>query len=192
MKKLENQIRSCTRCDLYKSRKHALLGEGASNAPIFIIGEAPGGVEDNTGRPFMGKSGKLLDKMLNYCGFNRQEHVFLSNIIRCRPPQNRVPTTKEINGCIQYLYRQIELVNPQMIVTLGATAIKQLMNDKNIKITKMHGTWLDFRGRLLMPVYHPSALLRNSNLEKETLADFEQLVKKYRQLVDSNHYSAYC
>lgn len=189
---LEKTISTCTRCQLFKTRNNVIFGEGSRNAPIFIIGEAPGAEEDKIGRPFIGASGKLLDKILQCCGFNREQHVFISNIVRCRPPGNRVPSQEERDACIDFLYRQIELINPRILITLGATPIKELLDDRNIKITKIRGNWLEYKNRLLMPVYHPSALLRNPNLKQDTWADFKKVVIKYRELVDADHHSDYC
>ncbi|BAX81464.1 uracil-DNA glycosylase [Labilibaculum antarcticum] len=189
MEQLKARILNCTACDLSKTRNHAIWGEGNPNADILIIGEAPGADEDKMGRPFVGKSGQLLDKILLACGFTRQEHVFLSNILRCRPPGNRVPKEEEVNECIAYLYEQIELVNPKIIIPLGATALKRLLKDDSLKITKIHGNWINWENRLVLPVFHPAALLRNSALKRETWEDFKKIVFKYRELVNPDHYS---
>lgn len=191
MEQLKNTILNCTKCELHKSRNKAIWGEGNVNADILLIGEAPGADEDMTGRPFVGKSGKLLDKILGACGFSREEHVFLSNIIRCRPPANRVPSDEETKACIPYLFEQIELVDPKIIITLGATALKRLFKDDSLRITKLRGNWIEWNGRLVMPVFHPSALLRNPSLKRETWEDFKKVISKYRELVDSSHYSEY-
>ncbi|PKQ64853.1 uracil-DNA glycosylase [Labilibaculum filiforme] len=189
MERLKERIVNCTACDLSKTRNHAIWGEGNPNADILIIGEAPGADEDRIGRPFVGKSGQLLDKILLACGFTRQEHVFLSNILRCRPPGNRVPKEEEVDKCIAYLYEQIELVNPKIIVPLGATALKRLLNDDSLKITKIRGNWIQWENRLVMPVFHPAALLRNPALKRDTWEDFKKIVYKYRELVNPAHYS---
>lgn len=188
---LREAVCSCTGCPLHATRKHALFGEGAPDAPIFIIGEAPGADEDRIGRPFVGKSGQLLDRILEVCGFTRRQHVFLSNIVRCRPPQNRVPTRQEVEACIPFLFRQIELVDPKILIPLGATALKQLFGNESLRITRLRGNWMDKDGRLVMPVYHPAALLRNPGLKKETWEDFKKIIAKYRELIDSSHHSDY-
>ncbi|HPS05457.1 MAG TPA: uracil-DNA glycosylase, partial [Tenuifilaceae bacterium] len=154
MESLKNRILNCTKCDLYKTRNNPIFGEGNIHAPIFIIGEAPGREEDLVGRPFIGKSGQLLDKILAACNFNRNYHVFISNIVRCRPPENRVPTSREAEICMPYLLEQIELVNPKILVLLGSTALKYMAGADH-RITKERGTWLEVYGRLAMPVYHP-------------------------------------
>ncbi len=191
MNKLYTDIQNCKKCQLHHTRKHIIFGDGNPNAKIVLIGEAPGADEDHIGLPFVGKSGQLLDKILSASGFNRKDHVFITNIVRCRPPGNRPPTEDEIQSCIPYLYRQIELINPIIIITLGATAIKCLLNDKTIRITQARGAWIDWQEKLIMPVYHPAALLRNPNLKKETWEDFKRVILKYRELVDSKHHSDY-
>lgn len=187
---LRNKILTCTRCDLALTRHKVIFGEGNPKAKIFIIGEAPGGEEDILGRPFVGKSGQLLDKILAACGFNRNEHVFLSNIVRCRPPGNRIPTPLEASTCLPWLYEQIENIDPQLIVMLGATALKYLSGGK-YKISQIHGNWIDFNNRPAMPVFHPSALLRDPSLKRPTWEDFKKIFHKYCELVDPKHYSPY-
>lgn len=188
MESLKNRILSCNKCDLYKTRNNPIFGEGNIHAPIFIIGEAPGREEDLVGRPFIGKSGQLLDKILAACNFNRTDHVFISNIVRCRPPENRVPTPHEAEICMPYLLEQIELVNPKILVLLGSTALKY-MAGANHRITKERGTWLEVCGRLAMPVYHPAALLRDPSLKHDTWEDFKKIFHKYRELVNPEHQS---
>lgn len=189
MEQLKSRILNCTACDLYKSRQNPIWGEGNPNAEVLLIGEAPGADEDRIGRPFVGKSGQLLDKILAACGFTRQKHVFLSNILRCRPPGNRVPKDEEVNACIPFLYEQINLVDPKIVIPLGATALKRLLKDDSLRITRIRGNWMQWDGRLVMPVYHPSALLRNPALKRETWEDYKKVVFKYRELVDPGHYS---
>lgn len=189
MEKLRQEVLRCRKCQLSKTRHHAIWGEGNPTSAIVLVGEAPGAAEDTTGRPFIGKSGQLLDKILEACGFTRQRHVFISNIVRCRPPQNRVPTKEEVAACLPFLQRQIALIDPKIVIPLGATALKRLLQDESIRISRVRGQWLQWNGRLVMPVYHPAALLRNPALKKETWEDFKRIVHKYRELVDENHYS---
>jgi len=186
---LHLEVLQCTRCGLCATRQHVIWGEGSPNSEIMLIGEAPGADEDRGGRPFIGKSGQLLDKILAACGFTREKHVFISNIVRCRPPGNRVPTNDEAQTCIPYLHRQIELINPKIIIPMGATPLKKLLGDESVKITRMRGHWQQYRGRLLIPVYHPAALLRNPGLKRETWEDYKKVVGKYRELVDPAHHS---
>ncbi len=191
MKKLRQEIEHCQACALHRGRNHVIFGEGNPHAPIVLIGEAPGAVEDKTGRPFVGKSGQLLEKILNVSGFNRDEHVFLTNIVRCRPPNNRPPGREEVDACISFLHRQIELIDPAIIVTLGATALKNYLGDNSLKITKLRGKWLEYKNRQVMPVYHPSALLRSPHLKKDTWEDFKLIISRYREEINPDHYSAY-
>jgi DNA polymerase len=136
----------------------------------------------------VGKSGQLLDKILAACGFTRTQHVFISNIVKCRPPGNRTPSLKEAEVCMPYLKRQIEIINPEFLVLLGATALRYMVGEK-YKITAMRGTWIDIEGRKAMPVYHPAALLRNPALKRPTWEDFKALVWKYREIVNPQHHS---
>jgi len=187
---LRKEILQCRKCALAETRRHVVFGEGNIYAEIVIIGEAPGRDEDLQGRPFVGKSGQLLDKILAACGFTRNEHVFISNIIKCRPPNNRIPTPREAEICMPWLYRQIEQIDPRILILLGSTALKY-MAGQEYRITRDQGTWINIQGRLAMPVYHPSALLRNPSLKHDTWKDFKKVVLKYRELVNPNHYSPF-
>ena len=187
---LQEEVLQCTKCQLAKSRNKLVFGEGNENAGIFIIGEAPGYDEDRQGRPFVGKSGQLLDRIFAACGFKRQEHIYIGNILKCRPPGNRNPTPDEAASCMPYLLKQIELVDPKIIILLGASALKYMIGP-DMRITKIRGQWIEHDGRLFMPVYHPSALLRNPALKKETWEDFKNVVRKYRELVDAEHHCEY-
>lgn len=155
----------CQRCDLGATRTHAVVGEGNLNAPIMIIGEAPGQNEDETGRPFVGKAGQLLDKILESVKLDRKKDVYITNINKCRPPGNRVPTADEVAACKPYLLEQIRLIDPKIILMTGATAVKGLTGDKR-GITKIRGTWIEWEGRLCMPILHPAYLLRNPSREQ--------------------------
>ena len=185
---LKKEILNSDRCGLAETRNHVIFGEGNSDAPILIIGEAPGRDEDLIGRPFVGRSGQLLDKILHACGFNRHQHVFISNIVKCRPPGNRVPSPEEILVCKPFLLQQIQLIDPDILILLGATVLKSMIGQDQ-KITRVRGTWINCENRLAMPVYHPSALLRNPALKRDTWEDFKKIVHKYRQIVDHAHYS---
>lgn len=188
--KLKTEVLSCSKCQLSRTRKNVVFGEGNPNADIFLIGEGPGRDEDLTGRAFVGRSGQLLDKILAACGFNRKDHVFIGNIIKCRPPGNRVPLPEERAACLPYLLKQIEIIHPKIIILLGATALNGLVDPK-LRITKVRGSWIKWNDLWTMPTFHPSALLRNPNLKRETWEDFKKVVFKYRKLVDSEHYSKY-
>ncbi len=185
---LREDILKCTKCELAKNRNHVIFGEGNVNAKIFIIGEAPGRDEDLQGRPFVGKSGQMLDKILAACGFNREEHIFISNIVKCRPPDNRTPTSQEAAACMPWLLKQIELVDPKLVILLGATALNYMAGEGH-RISRERGVWMNCLNKLAMPVYHPAALLRNPQLKRDTWEDFKKIVFKYRELVDPHHYS---
>ena len=188
--RLREKVLACTQCPLSRTRTNVIFGEGNPEAPIMIIGEAPGRDEDIQGRPFVGVSGQLLDKILAACGFNRQEHVFIGNIIKCRPPDNRVPTPAEAEICMPWLMYQIEIIDPKIIILLGATALKYMAGPE-FRITRDRGRWITLNGRPTMPVYHPAALLRNPHLKRDTWEDFRLIVSKYREIVNPNHYSAH-
>ena len=155
----------CQRCDLGANRTHAVVGRGNPKAPIMIIGEAPGQTEDETGQPFVGKAGQLLEKILASVKLDSEKDVYISNMNKCRPPGNRVPTPEEMAACKPYLLEQIRLVDPKIILLTGATAVKGLTGDKR-GITKIRGSWIEWQGRLCMPILHPAYLLRNPSREK--------------------------
>jgi len=188
MEQLKQEVLSCKKCELHHTRHNVIFGEGNHGAKILIIGEAPGHDEDIIGRPFVGKSGQLLDKILAACGFTREQHVYISNIVKCRPPGNRVPTDQEAKTCIPYLMKQIELIDPLILIPLGASALRVFFG-KEYRITQVRGNWLNWYNKLVMPVYHPAALLRNPNLKRDTWEDYKKVVYKYRELVDPQHYS---
>jgi len=173
LESLQKQAQNCHLCDLSKSRKKVVFGEGDPHADILIVGEGPGATEDSTGKPFVGRSGELLSKMLeNVLGLKRSD-VYISNIVKCRPPNNRVPTPTEAHTCQPYLLKQIELIKPKLILTLGATAYHYLTGD-DTGITKVRGSLHTYQNITLIPTYHPSYLLRNPSAKKEV---FEDLLK---------------
>lgn len=169
LEKLSAKVGKCRKCGLGAERTNAVPGEGNSNAQIVFVGEAPGADEDAQGRPFVGRAGKLLDKIINAMGLQRQD-VFICNILKCRPPGNRDPKPDEINSCLPYLQKQIETLNPEIIVALGAHAAKTLL-DTSETIGKLRGRFHEYvtsPGRepvKLMPTYHPAYLLRNYSLD---------------------------
>lgn len=166
MSALKKSCMGCHLCDLAKTRKNVVFGEGNESAKLMFIGEGPGESEDNTGRPFVGAAGELLTKMIeNAIGVKREE-VYIANIVKCRPPGNRVPTHHEIQNCKPYLEKQIELINPKLIVTLGATALNALLNH-NYSIMKTRGVMMEYRGIPLIPTYHPSFIIRNPTASKK-------------------------
>jgi len=165
MTQLAQHCNQCHRCELGDSRTHAVVGRGNLQAPIMIVGEAPGQNEDETGLPFVGKAGQLLEKILASVKLETEHDVYIVNILKCRPPNNRVPTTEEIKACIPYLLEQIRLVDPKIILFTGATAVKGLTGDKR-GITKIRGTWIEWEGRMCMPILHPAYLLRNPSKDQ--------------------------
>ena len=187
---MADQVRACTRCELHQHRIQAVFGTGNPFAELIVIGEGPGEEEDKQGLPFVGKSGQLLDKILGAAGFSRQENVFIANIVKCRPPGNREPAPAERSACLPFLLLQIELIQPSIMILLGATALKGLI-DPDAKITQVRGKWMEWNHIQIMPTYHPSALLRNPELKKEVWEDMKLVVQKYREIVDPKHKSQY-
>jgi DNA polymerase len=155
----ESEVKVCTRCRLHSTRTNTVFGEGDPDAKIFFVGEGPGEDEDRTGRPFIGRSGQLLTKMIVGGMGLKREQVFIANIVKCRPPANRVPGLDEVAACTPYLERQIEIVRPKVIVTLGLPAATYMLKTKQ-SMGKLRGQWHSWRGIKLMPTYHPSYVLR--------------------------------
>ena len=164
MVELAQHSSNCHRCKLWDTRQNVVVGRGNLQASIMIIGEAPGQNEDETGLPFVGRAGQLLEKILASVKLDSKKDVYIANINKCRPPGNRNPTTEEIKACKPYLLEQIRLVDPKIILLTGATALKGLLAEKR-GITKIRGQWIEWEGRLCMPIFHPSYLLRNSTRE---------------------------
>lgn len=154
----ENEVTGCTRCRLCQSRTNTVFGEGDPDAAIFFVGEGPGENEDRTGRPFVGRAGQKLAEMIVAMGLSR-EKVFIANIVKCRPPGNRAPAADETAACTPYLERQLEIVRPKVIVTLGLPATQYMLKTK-IAMGKLRGQWHSWRGIKLMPTYHPAYILR--------------------------------
>jgi len=188
---LEEKVKTCDRCDLRSGCRGVVFGEGSPKARLALCGEGPGADEDLQGRPFVGRAGQLLDKILQVCGFERFNHVYILNVVKCRPPGNRTPGGEEIAACSPNLQAQLRILKPKILVLLGAAALQALLDPKG-KITRERGNWVKKGELYIMPTYHPAALLRNPNLKKDTWEDFKQVVAKYRELVDPGHYSSYC
>jgi len=155
----ETEVKPCQKCRLCSTRTKTVFGEGNPDTKIFFIGEGPGETEDLTGRPFVGRAGELLGKMIAGMGLSR-ERVFIANIVKCRPPNNRVPAPDEVGTCTPYLVRQLEIIRPQVIVTLGLPAAKYMLNSK-ATMGSLRGNWQSWRGIKLMPTFHPAYLLRS-------------------------------
>ena len=184
--RLNDEVRICQRCELHQNRAQAVFGTGNPYAEIMVVGEGPGEEEDRQGLPFVGKSGQLLDKILGAAGFSRENTVYIANIVKCRPPENRDPLPEERSACLPFLLLQIELIRPAILILLGSTALKGLI-DPNAKITQLRGKWMEWNDILVMPTYHPSALLRNPELKKDVWDDMKLVVQKYREIVDAAH-----
>ena len=175
---LQSACLSCTRCPLSQTRHHVVFGVGPQDAEVMFIGEGPGEQEDLSGRPFVGRGGKLLDDMLELIDLSR-EKVFIGNMVKCRPPKNRDPLETEQMACAEWLRRQIDLLQPKIIVCLGRiSAMKFIKPD--FRITKEHGQWFEMDGRRVMALYHPAALLRDPNKRPETFDDLKRLQAEIR------------
>ena len=173
LEKLAKQIKVCTRCELHGSRTEAVPGEGPTQAEIMFIGEGPGASEDKQGRPFVGASGKFLDRLLEQASLTRTE-VFITNVVKCRPPGNRDPLSDEIEICTSnYLQHQIEIVNPSIIVTLGRHSMGLFF--KGAKITQIHGQMRKVGERFVIAMFHPAAALHQQSLKSTIMEDFARL-----------------
>lgn len=159
----DTDVAACQKCRLGVSRTQTVFGEGDPDAKIFFIGEGPGENEDLTGRPFVGRAGQLLDKMIAGMGLKRED-VYIANIVKCRPPQNRAPVPDETDACTPYLVRQLEIVRPKVIVTLGLPAAKYMLRSAST-MSRLRGNWHGWRGIKLMPTFHPAYLLRSYTVE---------------------------
>ncbi|MCC7163614.1 MAG: uracil-DNA glycosylase [Anaerolineae bacterium] len=174
LQQIAERVRVCTRCPLYKSATHPVPGEGPANAEIMLIGEAPGFHEDQQGRPFVGASGRYLEELLAQIGLKRSD-IFITNVVKHRPPENRDPMPEEIEACRIWLDEQIELIRPQVIVTISRFAMARWF--PNEKITVIHGKAKRFGNLLVVPMFHPAAALRNQNLKPVMVEDFKKLPK---------------
>lgn len=168
---LQGQVAGCTQCDLHQTRTHTVFARGNPRAHMVICGESPGEEEDKTGLPFVGRSGKLLDKILTELGLNVETDIYVCNSIKCRPPNNRKPTEEECNTCFPFLEEQLQLVNPKVIVALGNTAA-QILTNTLYGMTKIRGKFLNYRHIPVMCSWHPSYLLRNNNPNSEPHQQF--------------------
>ena len=180
---LENSIKDCQKCKLCTTRTNIVFGCGNKNADIMMIGEGPGADEDKQGNPFVGKAGQLMNKAFEGVGIVRDE-IYITNIVKCRPPQNRVPEDDEAKACLNYLRNQVILVNPKIIVLLGSTAIKNILG-KEYSITASRGKWIEKKGILYMPTWHPAALLRDEDKKIEFWKDLKEVVTKYSEIKNS-------
>jgi len=175
---VQHEARGCVKCSLADTRRHVVFGEGSSRARLVFVGEAPGEEEDLQGRPFVGRAGKLLDRLIERIGLRRSE-VYICNVLKCRPPHNRDPEPAEVEACGSYLGAQLEIINPRVICTLGRYAYNALFHTDE-RMTRTRGVLTKYKGTLLLPTYHPSFLLRNGDRMKEAWEDMERLKQLLR------------
>lgn len=176
---VRKMIGDCKRCRLHQKRKNIVFGSGNEKAEIVFVGEAPGGDEDIQGKPFVGKAGQLLTKIIEAMGLKRDD-VYIANIIKCRPPDNRNPLEDEISACEPFLKEQLRIINPKIICALGTFAAQTLLKTKE-KITSLRGKFYTYEGIKLMPTFHPAYLLRNPNDKKYTWEDVQKIMAEYRK-----------
>jgi DNA polymerase len=169
---IANEVAVCTKCALHESRKKSVAGEGPADAEIMFIGEGPGFHENEQGKPFVGASGKFLDQLLAQAELTRAD-VFICNVVKCRPPENRDPHPDELSACDEYLQKQIETINPSIIVTLGRISMSKFFG--NVKISAVHGQMQKVGERFVVPMFHPAAALHQPPLKPSILADFAKL-----------------
>lgn len=174
MQELRDAALTCEKCELCKTRTNVVFGVGSETARVMFIGEGPGQNEDLQGEPFVGRAGALLDKMLLAAGFSRQTNIYIANMVKCRPPENRDPTPFEVDSCIGYLRNQVKLIRPKYIVCLGRVAAQSLISP-DFKVTKQHGVFTEKNGVFLMATFHPAALLRNPNNKPDAFDDLLKL-----------------
>jgi uracil-DNA glycosylase family 4 len=187
LKEIAEETAMCTRCELFHSRKHAVPGEGPVNAEIMFIGEGPGFHENEQGRPFVGAAGKFLEELLNKIDMKR-EQVYITNVVKCRPPGNRDPRPEEVSVCTStFLDRQIQVINPKVIVTLGRYSMGLFLT--NAKISEIHGQALQIKGRLIVPMYHPAAALHQASLKPAIERDFATLPELIARAGEAPEYS---
>jgi DNA polymerase len=175
LKAIREEIGDCTRCKLCQGRTHIVFGVGNPHATLMFVGEGPGRDEDIQGEPFVGRAGQLLTKMIEAMGLKRQD-VYIANIVKCRPPDNRYPEPDEVETCYPFLLKQIAAIKPKVIVGLGNLAVQTLLDTKK-GITALRGHFHDFHGIQLMPTYHPAFLLRNPNMKKPCWEDLKKVME---------------
>jgi uracil-DNA glycosylase len=173
---LRDMLAGCRRCPLHAGRNRPVLGEGRTGAELMFVGEGPGEEEDRAGRPFVGEAGRLLTRIIQAMNLSRSD-VYICNVVKCRPPGNRNPDAHEIASCLPYLCRQIELVAPRIICTLGGTAGQALLG-KGFSVTRDRGAWFDYQGTPVMPTFHPAHLLRNQAAKRAVWEDVQKIMKR--------------
>lgn len=176
MEEVKEAIKNCNKCKLCNKRKNIVFGVGNEKADIMFIGEGPGADEDAQGIPFVGKAGQLMNKAFDVVGIEREE-VYIANIVKCRPPNNRDPEQDEVSGCINYLRNQVMIVKPKIIVLLGRISLQNILG-KEYKITSSRGKWVEKKGIYYMPTWHPAALLRDETKKIDFIKDLKEVINK--------------
>lgn len=177
---VRDELGECTRCKLHTTRKTIVYGTGSANAKIVFVGEGPGADEDRVGEPFVGKAGELLTKMIQAMGLQRSD-VYIANVVKCRPPNNRDPEPEEVAACQPFLEKQLQAIQPQVVVTLGKHAAHALLNNKTA-ITRLRGTWQTYRGTKLMPTFHPAYLLRDPTQKRVVWEDLKAVLAALKEM----------
>lgn len=186
MDKLREKLKNCTKCPLHCTRTNVVISDGSVSADIMLIGEAPGADEDKTGIPFVGRAGKLLNEFLIKAGLDRKKDLYIANTVKCRPPENRKPTKEEKIACEDNLKKQIDMVKPKVIILCGVTAMESFIKDKKLTISKARGQVFDLNGIKLVPIFHPSYLLRQHSMQKGSPRDLMlEDLKMVKALVNS-------
>ncbi|HPR54753.1 MAG TPA: uracil-DNA glycosylase [Deltaproteobacteria bacterium] len=175
LSRLRREILDCDACPLSRTRKNVVFGEGDPHAALMFIGEGPGAVEDETGRPFVGPAGELLTRIIKAMGLKRED-VYIANIVKCRPPGNRDPHPEEVAACIGYLHEQIDAIRPKIIVALGRIASHTLLGEET-PISRLRGAFREYQGIMLMPTYHPSYLLQNPAKKRDVWEDIQKVME---------------
>lgn len=178
---LEIKCKNCTRCALCEGRTNLVFGMGKKDADIMLIGEGPGENEDLQGKPFVGRSGQLLDKFLASIDLSRDKNIYIANMVKCRPPKNRDPKPEEQDMCINWLREQFKIIRPKIVVCVGRISAQRLI-DKDFRVTKQHGEFIDKNGTLFMGTFHPAAILRNPNNKELAFADWLKVRDKIEEL----------
>lgn len=179
---LEESIKNCKKCKLCTNRTNIVFGVGNKEAKVMFIGEGPGADEDRLGEPFVGKAGQLMNKAFQALEINREE-IYIANIVKCRPPQNRTPEKDETTACLNYLRNQVMLVKPKIIVLLGSTALKNILGEE-YGITSARGKWVEKKGILYMPTWHPAALLRDEAKKIDFWKDLKEVGRKFKEICE--------
>lgn len=178
---IRRELGDCTRCRLHEGRNHLVFGEGNPHALLVFVGEAPGREEDLQGKPFVGRAGELLTRIIEAIGLTRKQ-VYITNIIKCRPPNNRDPRPDEIKICLPFLLKQLEAIRPKIICALGTFAAQTLLGTEN-KISSLRGRFHDYSGAKLMPTYHPAFLLRNPQFKRDVWEDMKMIKEEYKKFI---------